>query len=150
MWLDALLAYLHFSAVFALFAFLTVEVVVSRATLDAARIHLLARADLWYFGAAIVALATGAARILWGAKGWDFYAGQWAFHAKMALYVAVGVLSALPTRWLIRWRKAAQADGDYVVPEAQRRRMRRYVMLELHLAALIPVMAVIMSRGLGR
>ena len=40
MWLDAALAYLHFAAVFTLFAFLTVEAVLLRAPLDAARLRL--------------------------------------------------------------------------------------------------------------
>jgi uncharacterized membrane protein len=36
------------------------------------------------------------------------------------------------------------------VPEGERRRMRRYLMWELHVAAVIPLAAVIMARGLAR
>jgi uncharacterized membrane protein len=36
------------------------------------------------------------------------------------------------------------------VPEDEHGRMRKVVMAEIHLAALIPIFAVIMSRGLGR
>ena len=54
--LDALLAYLHFSAIFVLFAFLTVQAVMLRRPLDEPRIRLLGRMDLWYFGAAMAAL----------------------------------------------------------------------------------------------
>ena len=40
-------------------------------------------------------------------------------------------------------------DAAWQVPEDDRRRMRRLIMIEVHLAALIPIFAVIMSRGLG-
>jgi putative membrane protein len=150
MWLDAVLAYLHFTAVFVLFAFLTVEVMLARAVLDAAAVRLLARVDLWYFGAAIVTLATGFSRAIWGAKGWAFYAGDWVFHGKVTLFLAVAAISIPPTLAIRRWRRHAAAEPSYAVPEDERRRLRRYLMWELHVAAMIPVFAVVMARGLGR
>jgi putative membrane protein len=73
MWIDALLAYLHFTAIFMLFAFLAVETVLIRGALDAAAIRSLARADIFYFGSAIAVLVTGFLRLVFGAKGPDFY-----------------------------------------------------------------------------
>ncbi len=55
MWTDAILAYLHFTAIFILFAFLTAETMLIRGALDANAIRLLGRMDLWYFGSAIAA-----------------------------------------------------------------------------------------------
>lgn len=150
MWLDAALAYLHFSSVFVLFAFLTVEVMLARGDLDAKAIRLLGRVDLWYVGAAAAALASGLARAVWGAKGWAFYAGDWVFHGKMAAFVAVAALSVPPTLAFLRWRRRVEADPGYAVPEDERRRLRRYLMWELHVAALIPLFAVAMARGLAR
>jgi len=150
MWLDAALAYLHFSAVFVLFAFLTVEVMLARGDLDAKAIRLLGRVDLWYVGAAVAALASGLARAVWGAKGWAFYAGDWVFHGKMAAFVAVAALSVPPTLAFIRWRRRLEADPGYAVSGDERRRLRRYLMWELHVAALIPLFAVAMARGLAR
>ncbi len=150
MWLDAALAYLHFSAVFVLFAFLTVEVMLARGTLGEGQVRMLCRVDLWYLGAAVAALATGLARAIWGAKGWAFYAGDWAFHAKLTAFVVVGALSVPPTLAFLRWRRRAGSDPGFVVPEDERKRLRRYLMWEVHVAALIPLLAVIMSRGLGR
>jgi uncharacterized membrane protein len=40
-------------------------------------------------------------------------------------------------------------DAGFRIGEAERARMRRILMIEVHLAASIPLMAVIMSRGLG-
>jgi len=149
LWLDALLAYLHFTAIFLLFAFLTVEVMLLRGSLDAEAIRLLGRVDLWYFGSAIAALVTGGLRLGAGAKGADFHLSGWPIYVKLALFFAVAIVSIQPTLTFMRWRKAAD-DPSWKLPEEERRRMRRYLMIEVHLAALIPLVAVIMARGLAR
>jgi putative membrane protein len=43
-----------------------------------------------------------------------------------------------------------ERDAAWRVPDAERKAARRIVMIELHIAALIPLAAVIMSRGLAR
>ena len=149
LWLDAGLAYLHFTAIILVFAFLTVEVVLMRGTLEAAAIRLLGRVDLWYFGSAIAALATGFLRLVFGAKGADFYLSAWPIYVKFGLFLAVAVISVQPTLTYVRWRRALDHDAGWRVPDGERARMRRYLMMEVHLAALIPLFAVIMSRGLG-
>jgi putative membrane protein len=150
MWLDAALAYLHFTAVFVLFAFLTVEVMLARGDLDARAVRMLARVDLWYVGATAAALATGLARAAWGAKGWSFYAGDWVFHAKVALFLVVAGLAIPPALAILRWNRRAAAEPGFAVAEDERRRLRRYLMWEVHAAALVPVLAVVMARGLAR
>ena len=148
-WIDALLAYLHFISIFVLFAFLTVEAVLIRRPLDAATIRLLGRMDLWFFGAAILVLVTGFLRLVFGAKGADFYLNAWPIYAKLGLFLLVGIISVAPTLTFIRWRRMLDHDPVWKVPEAEHRKTRRLVMAEVHLAALIPIFAVIMSRGLG-
>lgn len=149
LWLDAALAYMHFTAIFLVFAFLTVEVVLMRGSLDAAAIRLLGRMDLWYFGSAIAALVTGFLRLTFGAKGADFYLSSWPIYVKVGLFLAVAVVSVQPTLSYVRWRRMLDHDASWRVPDDERTRMRRYLMVEVHLAALIPLFAVIMSRGLG-
>lgn len=150
MWTDAILAYLHFISIFLLFAFLTVQAVLIKRALDAAAIRLLGRMDIWYFGSAFAVLATGFLRAVFGAKGPDFYFGAWPIYAKLGLFLAVGIISVAPTLTFIRWRRMLDHDPAWQVPEAEHKKTRRLVMIELHLAALIPLVAVIMSRGLLR
>ena len=147
--LDAILAYLHFTAIFILFAFLTVQAVMLRTPLDTRAIRLIGRVDLWYFGAAIATLFTGFLRLGLGAKGADFYLASWPFYVKIGLFVLVGAISVRPTLMFVRWRRSLD-DPAWKLPEDEQRRARRLVMIEVHLAALIPLFAVIMSRGLGR
>jgi putative membrane protein len=148
--LDAVLAYFHFIAIFTLFGFLTTEAVVIRRPLDANAVRLLGRVDLWYFGAAIAVLASGFLRLGLGAKGAEFYLSSWPIYVKIGLFLAVGLMSVYPTLAFIRWRRELDHDAAWRVPEAEHRRYRKVVMAEVHLAALIPVFAVIMARGLGR
>lgn len=150
LWIDALLAYLHFTAIFILFAFLSVEVVLIRGTLDAVAIRLIGRTDLWYFGSAIAVLATGFLRLVFGVKGPDFYLQSWPIYVKIGLFIVIAVISVIPTLTFIRWRRFLDHDPAWQVPPKERSRMRRLIMIEVHLAALIPVFAVIMSRGLLR
>jgi putative membrane protein len=149
MWTDALLAYLHYTAIFLLFAFLTVQLILVRGPLDERVVRLLGRMDIWYFSSAIAALATGFLRATLGAKGADFYFNAWPIYAKLALFIAVGVISVKPTLTFIHWRRAFEKDPAWRVPAGEQARIRRLMMVEVHLAALIPVFAVIMSRGLG-
>ena len=147
MWQDAVLAYLHFAAIFTLVWFLAQEWMLLKtgpANLDLRR---LARADIGYAIAAVAVIATGASRAALGAKPWAFYATNPTFHVKLGLFVLVGILSIWPTMAFLRWRKAA-TDPNFRVPEPEWRRIKRFVMMELHGLALIPIFAVLMSRGI--
>ena len=75
--------------------------------------------------------------------------GSWPFYAKLALFLAVGLISIQPTLSFMRWRRSLD-DPAWKLPEAEQRRVRRLLMIEVHLAALIPLFAVVMARGLGR
>jgi putative membrane protein len=148
-WLDAILAYLHFTAIFLLFGFLVTEVILFRGPLDAASVRLLGRVDLWYFGSAVAVLATGLLRLVFGAKGPQFYLSAWPIYVKLALFLAVGLISVGPTLRFIRWRRLLERDPQWRVDDAERAKVRRAIMIEVHIAALIPLVAVIMARGLG-
>jgi putative membrane protein len=65
------------------------------------------------------------------------------------LFLAVAVVSVKPTMTFIRWKRMYERDAAWQVPGDEQAAMRKLVMVEVHLAALIPVFAVIMSRGLG-
>ena len=150
MWLDAALAYLHYAAIFTLFSFLTVQAMLLRRPLDRPTVQLLGRADAWAAGAAGATLITGFLRAGFGAKGGDFYFNAWPIYVKIALFVVVGLMTIKPTLAYIRWRKGYEADPAFAVPAAEHATMRKIVMAEVHLGALIPIFAVIMARGLGR
>jgi putative membrane protein len=149
MWTDAILAYFHFAAILALVWFLAKEWTLLRAGAPNIDTERLANADAGFGLTALAVLVTGGLRAVYGAKGWSFYAHNPAFHVKVTLFVIVGLVSIAPTIAFLRWRKARRADPAYAVAEAEWKRARRFVMIELHLIALIPLAAVIMARGLA-
>jgi len=148
MWLDAILAYLHFMAIFGLFATLAREMWLLRVGAASLDIETLARTDRSFGIHAGVVLVTGVLRASLGIKGAAFYMHNPAFHIKIGLFILVGLISIVPTVAFLRWRKARLADATYRVPEAEWARMSKILRVEMILIALIPLFAVIMSRGL--
>lgn len=149
MWKDAIFAYLHFVSIFALVWFLAKEWALLKAGADRLDLRRLALADAGFGIAAGGVVLAGLSRLLWGAKPWAFYAHNPVFHTKMALFVVVGLVSIWPTRAFLRWRKAAAADANFRVAESEWRRVKRIVLIEMHLIGLIPLLAVLMARGIG-
>ena len=149
MLLESLLAYAHFVAILSVVVFITSEAALCRAEwLNAAVVRRLARVDVIYLVAALAVLATGLARTWWGMKGGAWYWSQPLLHAKVTLFVVIGLMSIVPTMRFLRWRRAVRAGGA-LPSDDQVRSTRRLVMIEAHLLALIPLLAVFLARGVG-
>jgi putative membrane protein len=146
---DAALSYLHFAFAFILVGALAAEAFVLRLPVDGRVARLLLRMDVFYAIAAVGVIAAGVARVFWGAKGADYYAAQPFFWAKMATFAVVGLISIAPTRAYFAWVKAAKTNPAFAVAEADSKRARLFVMIELHLLALVPLFAALMARGIG-
>lgn len=146
---DALLAWVHFLLAFLLVGTLVAEAFILRLPVDGRVARLLARVDLFYGISAGLLVVVGVSRVIWGAKGWAYYQGQPFFWAKMAAFAVVGLISILPTMTFLRWSRGAKASESFTVPEAEAKRVRRYVMAETHLIALLLLFAVLMARGVA-
>ena len=149
MWLDALLAYLHYISIFTLIVFLTAEAVVLRPDMTPEIRRRLARYDAVFGMAALAVLVTGVLRVLYGAKGAAFYLHNPVFHVKIGLYILVGLLSIMPTVAILRWKKQGKTLPDFVPTPSEIAKTRRWVMVESHLIIFIPLAAVLMARGIG-
>ena len=147
--LDLILDIAHHLAVFAVFGLLLAEVALLRPGLAADRIRQLGTIDSLYGAASVLVIVAGIARVIWGAAGWEYYVANWAFWAKMAAFVLVGVLSAPPTLTVLRWRRELAANPAFSPDAAQVTRLRRFFAGELVAFALIPVFAAMMARGYG-
>lgn len=145
----AFVAYLHYLSIFALFALLSIEHVLFKAPLDLSRARSLMITDLAYGICAVLVLATGIARVLWFGKGAAYYMCNSLFHAKVGLFVLVGLLSILPTVVFIKWRSAVKA-GQVPKPSARQVRLVTWsIRLELLALLVIPLLAALMARGYG-
>jgi len=146
---DAIAASLHYLSIFVLFALLTCEHILFRADLDHATARRLLRIDLAYGISAGVVLVTGAARVIWFGKGLDYYLHNWVFHAKVGLFILVGLLSILPTLTFFSWRNELLAGKAPGIGAAQARRTIWVIRLELLLLVCLPFLASLMARGVG-
>ena len=146
---SALIAYLHYVAMISIAVMLVVEYMICMPGMTATRIRQLARIDLFYMIAAILALGSGAARVVWFGKGAAFYLHNPVFYVKLALFAAVGLISIPPTLQYLRWLRGVEAGTANVAADYQVLRVRRLVLVELVLFALIPLMATLMARGIG-
>jgi putative membrane protein len=117
--------------------------------LNKAVVERLARIDMIYGIAAMVVLASGIARTVWGVKGSAWYWSNPLLHIKLTLFIVVGVISIFPTLSYMRWRKAVRANGA-LPTEAQIRKTRKLVMIQAHILVLIPLAAVFLARGFGK
>lgn len=141
---DLALAIAHHIAVFGLVMMLATEAGALRA--ERPDPTLLARLDAGYGGASVAVLAIGAARVVWGAKGWDFYAANPYFWWKIGAFLLVGLASIPPTRTFQRWRKAVTADAGARPSDAEIARMRLWVRAEMGLILVIVTAAAAMAR----
>ena len=147
--MEPLVAYLHYLSIILTGGFLVAELVMCRAGMTAEQARRLAIIDIVFFASALAALATGLLRLFFYAKGVGFYTGNPAFWAKMALYVIIAALSIKPTRTFTRWKRTVAGSGA-APTGAEIAGVRRFIHIELGLLTLIPLMAVLMARGIGR
>ncbi len=146
---DAGLSVLHFVFVFLVVGTLSAEAFLLRLPVDGRIARLLLRIDMFYAIGAVGVILAGVARVFLGAKGASFYGAEPFFWAKMATFGVIGLISIGPTRAFMRWTKAARDNPAFAVDDAEISKVRRFVMAEVHLLALVIVFAALMARGLG-
>ncbi|MGE0072967.1 MAG: DUF2214 family protein [Thiomonas sp.] len=147
---DALLLYVHLSAMLGLAVFLTAKTSLTRpGGVDAEVIGRLRRLDVWVWASFAAVLASGLALVLWGIKG-----SQWLLHnpllwAKIALLALMAAMSWPSTRRLAAWARSSRAAGGWTPPQQQLRLERRWLMAQSHVMVIIPLLATLLSHGFG-
>ena len=149
MTLEALLAYAHLLAILTLVVFISSEAALCRVDwINARVVERLTKVDRIYGIAAGAVLLTGLARTWWGVKGTGWYWHNGLLHLKLALFIAVALMSIKPTLMFRRWLKELKVGGALPSDE-QVKTARKWVMWQAHLIALIPLAAVFLARGFG-
>ena len=151
MLLDATLAASHYVAIVLLVGCLAAEAVLCKPDyVSAATIRRLRLYDLLYFVCAILVLATGLARLIWGPWGAVYFMARTFFWAKGAAFLLIRLLSIPPTLAFMRWRKRLKTDETALPAADEVLRARRWILWEAHVLILLPVFAAMMGRGLGQ
>ncbi|GAB2518970.1 DUF2214 family protein [Lysobacter humi (ex Lee et al. 2017)] len=145
--LDFALAALHHVLFLGMAVMLATQAAILRGMPDGGAATRLSRLDAGYGLSAMLLVAVGALRVLYGVKGADFYLHNPWFHAKVGVFVLAAVISIPATRAYLRWRRLAR-DGA-APPAHEWRRSTRLVRLQLALLAAIVVLAAGMARHGG-
>jgi putative membrane protein len=137
--------YLHFIAVFAIVGAIIAEQFMISSNMSKKEIKLLAKVDALYGIGALLVLAAGLILWFWVGKHAEFYTRNWIFHTKLTLFVLMGLLSIYPTIFFLKSSRGVDLDTMIKVPPAVLVCLRA----ELLLLIIIPILATLMSLGIG-
>ena len=138
------LAVFHYLSIFGLFGCLFAELVLINLESSPATLRSLGRIDIGYGIMSGVVILSGLLRVFLGDQPATLWAGSHAFWTKMGLFLAIGLISIIPTMRYLKWRQAAKASGQ--LPDAAARKpVRNWIILQMALFAGLPVFAVLMA-----
>ena len=147
--MTSLFAFLHHIAAFTLFAALVVELILIREVLTVGTARRLQVADMVFGISAGVLIVVGLLRVFYFEKGAYYYFHTWTFIAKLALFVIIGLVSIVPTREFLSWRKAVKQGQAPSVSPDKVRSLRSIMHWELVGVVAIILMAALMAKGVG-
>lgn len=134
--------YFHLIAVITMICCLAVEMVLLKKVLLRSELKRLSKVDAVYGIAAIVAVAAGLTLWFGVGKGAGFYNNP-VLHVKVGIVVVVGLISIIPTVYFIRSSKGDQSVHVDIKPY-----IRRLVIFQLLLLAVVPLLATMMANGI--
>jgi len=145
--LSALVAAAHFLAAFGVFATVFYEWLTFSRTPTLPEARRMQLCDALYGLSSLALIVAGVSRVYFFEKGSDFYLHSPFFITKIALFVAVGLLSIYPTMQFITWRTATRAGQAPVVDASTFARIALLLRLEVLLLVAIIVSASLMAKG---
>ena len=142
---EILLRYIHFISIFTIVGVLVSEHMLLKKQMSRSEIARLAKIDAIY-GLAAVTLIIAGLTLWFGSFGNPavYYTRNWVFHIKLTLFLTIGLLSIYPTIFFIKQRKG-KPDEVVNIPSKVFLMLR----LELLLLLIIPLLAGLMSKGIG-
>lgn len=148
--MQILVSYLHFIGIMALMGSLISEHLILKPGIRKQQINALAGIDIVYGISAVIVLTTGLLRWFLYGKGYDFYMGTPLFHIKLTLFFVMAILSIFPTIKFLKWKKMAKSDENIEIDKKSAKRLLMFIRLELLIVAIIPLLAVMIARGIGQ
>jgi putative membrane protein len=143
-------AYGHYLSFMVCFAALVLERRLIRPQPDRRDAIWMVITDIVYGIAALGVLGTGILRVLYFGQGSSFYTENPLFWWKVGAYLAVGTLSLYPTITYILWAIPLRKGELPQVSESLATRLKWILNIEILGFALIPLLAALMARGVGR
>jgi putative membrane protein len=147
--IDLWLAIAHHLIVFTLVAILAVEIALIRPGITADQVVRLRSIDGFYGSLAGLILFVGILRVMYGARGQEFYSENPVFWMKMGAFALVGLISIQPTIKIYGWWQQAKGGASFSAPEEEIMRVRKFLKAEAAVFTTIPAFAAAAARGIG-
>ena len=145
----AFVAFLHHLLAFTLVACVVYEFLTLRKVMTIEEARRIQRVDLVYGISAGLLLIVGLLRVFIFEKGVNFYIHNPFFWVKMAAFALVALMSIDPTIRYIRWNQSLREGHPPVISDAEFKRTRMLLHLELVGIVVILLAAAMMARGIG-
>ena len=145
--MSTLFAFLHHVSAFTLVSAVAIEFALIRGELTVSSARRLQVTDLVLGIAAGALLVIGLLRVFFFEKGADYYFHSQAFMAKLSLFIAIGLLSIIPTKEFLSWRGAVKAGQAPSISAKKLRLVTAVIHGELFAIVIILLCAAIMARG---
>ena len=145
----AFVAFLHHLLAFTLVACVAYEFLTFRKVMTIEEARRIQRVDLVYGISAGLLLIVGLLRVFIFEKGVNFYIHNPFFWVKMAAFALVALMSIDPTIRYIRWNQSLREGHPPVISDAEFKRTRMLLHLELVGIVVILLAAAMMARGIG-
>ena len=147
--MSAFVAFLHHVLFVVIMLMLFGELLLLKEPLTLATARKIQRYDAVYGAAAGLIIVVGVLRVMYFEKGADYYLHSAPFIAKMALFLAAGLLSIYPTVTFLKWNAALKQNIAPTLPHATARTLRMVLHMEASLLVLVILCAAMMAKGLG-
>jgi putative membrane protein len=145
--MSTVLAYFHSLSMIALATLLVVQLMNVGQLHDRAQLQRFLTGCFAIAVAAAVMLLSGAGMVVWSAKGAAFFLRNPVFYIKLALFAAMILVAVTPARIILQWQR--QADEGRLPDPLSVGFVKRYLIVELILLLVIPLLAAMAARGVG-
>ena len=136
--------YIHFLSILIVFGMVLAELVLVKKELTRSEIKRIFILDNIYGLFSLIVVGAGLYLWLGIGKPAEFYSTNPLMHAKVGLFIIVGVLSLWPSVFYLKNRKG-EVDDLIAVPTY----VKRIIQVELGLLFIIPLLATLMAQGVG-
>jgi putative membrane protein len=145
--MSTLFAFLHHLCAFTLVSAVAIEFTLIRSELTLSSARRLQVTDMVLGIAAGALLVVGLLRVFFFEKGSDYYFHSHAFMTKFSVFIAVGLLSIIPTMEFLSWRAALKTGQVPAISAKKLRLVTAVIHGELFAIVIILLCAAIMARG---
>lgn len=146
MYAEIIVKYLHFVFIFVVVSCVVTEHLLLKPQMTKAELKRLSTIDGIYGLASILVVGAGLTLWLGGiGKPAEFYTNNHIFLTKVGLFVIVGLLSIYPTIFFLKNRKGDNLEEVVNIPKS----VKMVIRVELLILFTLPLLAVLMAKGVG-